>query len=272
MKTTLIISALAMLVGVVVLFVLGSRPDEPITGSVPDTSRGPSFEVQVVRPRIARPLFGILPTEIEAMLRGDDERFDHASRGAEIGNVGHDRLELSADGWDLAIEADETGRVASGTRLVYPFAVGGRQVSLRCRPADPAIGYLHTTRRAASDELDGRFHVELITCENARTGKTIDWPPARPFGLPPAPLTVRGSFEGLPQVSRQRPQPPTARRDPPRSALPQPGLGWPAALSRARHGRPASGHRERTGARDRRAGGLSPVVRSNRTVWGRLWE
>jgi len=158
--------------------------------------------VQVVRPRIARPLFGILPTELEEKLRGDSERFDHASRGAEIGSVAPDRLELSADGWDLAIETDETGRVAPGTRLVFPFAVGGRQVSLRCRPADPAIGYLRTATRADSDELDGRFLVELITCENARTGKTIDWPPAPPLGLPPAPLTVRGSFEGLPHGLR----------------------------------------------------------------------
>jgi hypothetical protein len=35
------------------------------------------------------------------------------------------------------------------------------------------------------------FLVELATCENADSRKTIEWPPA--------PLTVRGNFEGLPQ-------------------------------------------------------------------------
>jgi hypothetical protein len=52
MKTSLIILiALALLA---CLVVLGSRPDEPVAASVSDTSRGPSFEVQIVRPRKAR--------------------------------------------------------------------------------------------------------------------------------------------------------------------------------------------------------------------------
>ena len=42
---------------------------------------------------------------------------------------------------------------------------------------------------AGSGELDGRFLVGLATCENAGTGKAIEWPPA--------PLTLRGGFEGL---------------------------------------------------------------------------
>jgi hypothetical protein len=121
-------------------------------------------------------------------------RFDHTSRGAQIGSVGHDRLELSADGWDLFIETDGEGRVAPGTRLVFPLALGGRQVRLSCRPADRATGYLRTTTRAGSDELGGRFLVELATCKNAESGKAIEWPPA--------PLTVRGSFEGLPHGRR----------------------------------------------------------------------
>jgi hypothetical protein len=121
-------------------------------------------------------------------------RFDHTSRGAQTGSVGPDRLELSAEGWDLSIETDGGGRVAPGTRLVFPLGLGGRQVRLRCRPADPGIGHLHTNTRAGSDELDGRFLVEFATCENAESGKAIEWPPA--------PLTVRGSFEGLPHGRR----------------------------------------------------------------------
>jgi hypothetical protein len=114
------------------LIVLGLRRDEPVATNVSDTSRGPSFEVNVVRPFLARPLFGLLP--------GSELRFDHSSRGAKIGSVGHDRLELSADGWDLFIETDGKGGITPGTRLVFPIALGGRQVTLRCRPADPASG------------------------------------------------------------------------------------------------------------------------------------
>jgi hypothetical protein len=61
-------------------------------------------------------------------------------------------------------------------------------VRLNCRPADRATGYLRTTTRAGSDELGGSFLVELATCRNAESGKTINWPPAS--------LTVRGSFVG----------------------------------------------------------------------------
>jgi hypothetical protein len=92
------------------------------------------------------------------------------------------------------IEADGEGHVASGTHLVYTMILAEKQRTLRCRPADGAPGYLRTTTRVGSDALDGRFLVELATCENVETGKVIEWPPA--------PLTVRGSFAGLPQGRR----------------------------------------------------------------------
>jgi hypothetical protein len=189
MKTWLVIIALALLA---CLVVLKSRPDEPVAASVSDMSRGPSFEVHVVKPLSAQPLFGLF--RLFGLLPDNELRFDQTSRGAKIGSVGHDRLELSADGWDLFIEIDGEGRVAPGTRLVFPLELGGRQVRLRCRPADPGIGLLRTTTRAGSDELGGRFLVELATCENAESGKAIEWPPS--------PLTIRGSFEGLPHGRR----------------------------------------------------------------------
>ena len=187
-KTALILIALALLA---CLVVIGSRKDEPVVGaSVSETPRGPSFEVYVVRPRPARPLFGILPRELEAkLLGGVDLEFDNASRGAEVGSVGRDRLELSADGWELLIETNSEGEIAPGTHLVFPVELANKQRTLRCRPADRPSGYLHTSTRAGSDELDGSFLVELATCSIAETGKTIEWPPA--------PLTVHGNFVGL---------------------------------------------------------------------------
>ena len=193
MKSSLIIIALALLACLVGLVWLGSRPDEPVAESNSDTSRDPSFEVHVVVPRSGLPLGGILPDSLVKKfdLTPRELRFDHTNPGAQIGNVGQNRLELSADGWDLFIETDSNGGVASGTHLVFPLALGGRQVRLDCRPADPATGYLRATARAVSGELNGQFLVELATCKNAVSGKTTNWPPA--------PLTVRGRFDGLPQ-------------------------------------------------------------------------
>jgi hypothetical protein len=193
LKTSLIIIALALLAGVACLVWLGSRPDEPdepVGASVSETSGGPSFEVRVVMPRSGLPLGGILPDWLVRKLDGTPRelRFDHTSPGAQIVSVKQDRLELSADGWNLFIETDGEGRIAPGTHLVFPLGLGGRRLRLDCRPADRATGYLLTTTRAGSDHLDGRFLVELATCKNAESGKTTNWPPA--------PLTVRGSFVG----------------------------------------------------------------------------
>ena len=194
LKISLIIIALILLTGLVCLVWLGSQTDEwdePVATSGSDPFRGPSFAVNVAKPRLGRPLFGIFPTKVEAKLFGGGElRFDHTSPGARIGMVGQDHFELSADGWNLLLETDAKGGVAPGTRLVFPILLAERQRTLRCRPGDRVTGYLQATKRAGSDVLDGRFLVELATCENAETGQVIEWPPA--------PLTVRGSFAGLP--------------------------------------------------------------------------
>ncbi|MDX6268844.1 MAG: hypothetical protein QOD28_67 [Acidobacteriota bacterium] len=193
---TLIVITLA---AVACLVWLVSRPDEPVGAGVPNTAGGASFEVQVEKPRMDRFLGGILPTKIESKLLGGGElRFDHASRGAQVGSVGRDRLELKADGWELLVETDGQGRITPATRLLFPILLAERNVRLNCRPADAPTGYLHTTARANSDLIDGRFLVELAACKNAESGKAIEWPPA--------PLTVRGSFNGLP-TPRPSPEP-----------------------------------------------------------------
>jgi hypothetical protein len=194
LRTSLIIIAVALLACVACLVWLGSRPDdpdEPVGASVSETSRGPSFEVRVVVPRGGLPLGGILPDWFVRKhdLTPRELQFDYTSPGAKIVSIKQDRLELSADGWDLFIETDSEGRIAPGTRLVFPLGLGGRRLRLDCRPADRAIGYLRSATRAGSDELSGRFLVELAICRNAESGKTTNWPPA--------PLTVRGSFVGL---------------------------------------------------------------------------
>lgn len=190
-KTSLIIIALALVAGLVCLVWLGTRPDEsnePVAAGVSDTSQGPSFEVRVVMPRAGLPLGGILPDWVvkKHSLTPRELRFDHTSPGAKIGRVEPKRLEFSADGWELLIESDGEGRIASGTHLVFSTGLGGRHVRLDCRPAEPATGYLRTTARAGAERLDGRFLVKLATCKNAGSDKTIEWPPA--------PLTVSGSF------------------------------------------------------------------------------
>ena len=206
-KRSLIIIALALLTCIAFLVWLASRADqthEMIAESISNTSRGPAFEVRVIVPRLARPLAGILPDWVVRKMEGtpSELRFDHTSSGAQIVSVGQNRLELRADRWNLLIETDSEGRVAAGTRLVFPLALGGRQVRLNCRPADRATGYLSTTKRGGSDEVGGSFLVELANCKNEDSGKTINWPPA--------PLTVRGSFVGTTSPA-QAPSPTTRR-------------------------------------------------------------
>ena len=221
MKTALIIIALALAACLTFLVWFAARPDEQFSKSIPGTSGGPAFEVLVEKPRMDRFLFGILPTKIEAKLLGGELRFDHASRGAKIGNVGPDHLELSADGWDLLIETDGKGRVAQGTRLVFPIEIAEVQWTLRCRPADPAKGYLNATSRPGSNVLDGTFLVELARCEDAKTGKILDTEAGGNPGdaWPSSPLTLRGRFQGLPQ----KPSPDPKRDSPKADVSPSPG-------------------------------------------------
>lgn len=200
-KRSLIIVGLALVGCVVFLVWFAFRPEDPLADSVSDASAGPVFDVNVEKPRMDRALFGILPTKVEAKLFGAGElRFGHSSRGAKIGNVGHDRIELGAEGWDLLIETNGQGAIARGTRLVFPIEIAERQWTLRCRPADRSVGFLDATTRPGSNVLDGRFVVELAKCEDAKTGKILDTEAGANPGdaWPDSPLTLRGTFRGLP--------------------------------------------------------------------------
>jgi hypothetical protein len=201
MKRSLIFVALVLVASVVLLVWLVFRPDDPLAGSSSDASAGPLFDVNVEKPRLDRALFGILPTKVEAKLFGVDElRFGHASRGAKVGNVGPDKIELGAEGWDLLIETNGQGVIAPGTQLVFPIEIAEKQWSLRCRPADQAVGFLDVIKRVGSDVIDGRFVVELAKCEDAKSGKILDTEAGANPGdaWPDSPLTLRGTFKGLP--------------------------------------------------------------------------
>ena len=192
-KTSLLIIALALLAGLLCIVWFISRPDEsniPEGELVLNVSQGPAFELRVIMPRMGLPLGGVLPDALVKKLDATPRelRFNHLSPGARMARVAPHRLEVKADGWEFLIETDAEGRVGPGTRLVFPLALGGRHLRLSCGPAAQLNGYLITKPRAGSDELSGRFVVELDTCKNVESGKTSNWPPA--------PLTVRGSFLG----------------------------------------------------------------------------
>ncbi len=169
-KILVLIIALALLLACIVALRL--RRDKPIGPSVSETSRligGPAFEVQVEMPAFNS---GRAPWE------------------TQVGKIAADHIELSADGgWDILIETDGEGRLTQGTYVAFPVKLGGRPLKFNCRPADLTVGYLHTTARTGSDELEGSFQLEVAICENAASGKTAAWPYQ--------PLKVRGNFAGL---------------------------------------------------------------------------
>ena len=189
-KILVIVIALALLLGCIV--VLRLRRNKPVGPSVSEASRligGPAFEVEVEMPAFNS---GRTPWEIPGAILGYDRgpRFDQASPGARVGKIASNHIELSTDdGWDLLIETDRDGRLAQGTQVGFPVKLGGRPLRFNCSPADPAVGYLHTTARTGSDELEGSFQLEVATCKNAVSGKTAAWPYQ--------PLKVRGNFAGL---------------------------------------------------------------------------
>jgi len=147
-KILVTIIALALLLACIVALRL--RRDQPAGPNVSEASRligGPAFEVQVELPAFNS---GRAPWEIPGVILGSDRgpRFNQASAGAQVGKIASNHIELSADGgWDLLIETDGQGRLTQGTHVAFPVKLGGRPLKFNCRPADPAVGYLHTTAR-----------------------------------------------------------------------------------------------------------------------------
>jgi hypothetical protein len=191
-KIVVIIISLALLLAA--LITLRRLREKPIGQSVSETSRligDRAFEVQVEMPAFNS---GRAPWEIPGVILGYDRgpRFDQASPGAQVGKIAPDHIELRADGgWDLLIETDAEGRLAYETHVAFPVKLGGRALRFNCRLANPTVGYLHTTARKDSTELEGNFQLEIAVCKNTASGKTAAWPYQ--------PLMVRGDFAGLKQ-------------------------------------------------------------------------
>jgi len=185
-KKLLIVIGLALLVGASLLLFLKWRSNQEERTSLASAPDG-SFVMQVEKPLLSLRA----PWEVPRAVFGDrdpDLRLRNTSPGAKLGSVTPKHFELTADGgWDLIIESDGQGRIAEGTRLVFPISYGGGHFVFSCRHADLGIGYFKTTARG--DKLDGDFLLRLTQCKNMKSGKNTS-------GLPPFP--VRGSFKGLP--------------------------------------------------------------------------
>lgn len=152
------------------------------------SSNGPAFHVGVGIHRINQPLFGLL--EDAGLRLKNDPEFDAMSPGASAGWVAPRQLELRADGWDLKMVVGAGGEIDPATRLVYPIEQGGPLI--RCRPADPAVGNFRLTAPPEARTVGGEFMVKLSRCENAASGKPIEYPGR--------PLTVVGRFEDVPRL------------------------------------------------------------------------
>ena len=144
--------------------------------------------MQVVRPRVALPLGGLLPPK----LFGVDEflGFDSTSDGAEVRSVDPHRIELRAKDWDLLLVTDSDGQITVETQIVFNLIFDQRHYKVRCRPVEPVVGSLKTFKLGESNELAGNFDIEIAHCEDVETGKRIRWPSQ--------PLILHGSFDRLP--------------------------------------------------------------------------
>ena len=190
-KASCTLLPLAVLAGLAVVvlsaFVL-YRPDRPVNTIVPGSSSGPAFVVQIIRPRLGRPLGGILPPQLFGL--ESHLGFESKSAGASIGSVSAKRLELSATDWNLLLVLDADSRVTPKSQVVFKLLFEDRLRKVRCQPGDPALGTFNTTALTDSDELSGNFDIGLARCEDAETGMPLGWPPK--------PLLLHGSFDRLP--------------------------------------------------------------------------
>lgn len=183
---------LGLFVLAVVLSLLLYRPDRPVDTITPGSSSGPAFVVQIIRPRLSLPLGGILPPQ----LFGVDSHlgFDHKSRGAAVGDVSENRIELGAESWAVVLVLDAGGKVTSESEVLFELTFEDELRLVRCRPADEGTHAFKTSMLADSTEISGHFDIDLTRCEDAETGESLGWPAET--------LVLHGSFDRLPLKPR----------------------------------------------------------------------
>ena len=186
-----IVTLIAIPVLVVCLLIGMYQPDRPVDMIAPSSSNGPAFVVQVIRPRAGLPLGGLVPPQLFGVV--GHLGFDSSSFGARVVYVDRERIELTADGWNLLIVAESEGKISTETQIEFDLVLQDRPRRVRCRPGNPAVGTLEVFTLAETRELAGNFDIELAHCEDAETGKRIPWPPK--------PLILHGSFDRLPLSS-----------------------------------------------------------------------
>ncbi len=190
LRTLGLLVVLAVLVGFsLVVF----RPDRPVANIVAGSSSGPTFVVQIIRPRLGLPLGGILPPKWFGL--DADLGFESTSAGATVGRCTPGRLEFSADDWSLVLVVDADGRVTAESEVVFELVFEERFRKVRCRPSGLAADTFETVTLAESGELSGSFDIELARCEDANTGEPLGWPTK--------PLVLHGSFDRLPMETER---------------------------------------------------------------------
>ena len=163
------------------------QPDRPVATIEPGSSAGPSFVVQVIRPRLGLPIGGLLP--LNWFEQEEHIGFNSKSEGASVGIASSGSLELNADGWDLDFVIDEHQHLAAGSEVVFEFIFEGRPRRVRGRFGNPAVGTFTMTQLSGGAELSGSFDLEIAGIEDADTGEALGWPPK--------PLILHGSFDRL---------------------------------------------------------------------------
>lgn len=181
----------AVIASMIFLTVSLYRPDDPLPAIEPGSSAGPTFIVQIIRPREGLPLGGLLPPQVfgvDAELTFSSEAIDSRFK------LGKEVLVLSSANWELRLEYDNSGNIRPDSRIEFDLIFEEQQRHVRCKPGTPPIGTFQISE-IAPNEFSGSFTLELPDCEDAETGESLGWPP-KPFML-------RGSFDRIPSVDDQ---------------------------------------------------------------------
>lgn len=162
------------------------RPDRDIPMIVPGSSGESTFNVQIIRPREGLPLGGLLPPQYFGA--DADLGFDSTGEAASY-NIENNLLELRGDDWEVRLIFDNDGQIDSESEIFLNIKFRDQVRRVRCSPGDSVVGVVELIDLEGSNELSGRFELELPICDDAETGNPLGWPPK--------PFVLRGSFDRL---------------------------------------------------------------------------